>query len=155
MRCSQTELDVLLEINAALTLFQKYLQNSISSIFLTILQNLVKLIWRNSASYCNNILSFCKSNDCQISFSCQMIQYGNIIQWPPWAERLTRWNHVMLVTNSSVNIVIYVFQVVFIFSILYTVWIAISFRYRVLFWNDITPTLNILKDIVRTSRLEW
>ena len=46
----------------------------------------------------------------------QMIQYGNIIQWPPWAERLTRWNHVMLVTNSSFNIVIYVFQVALIFS---------------------------------------
>ena len=41
----------------------------------------------------------------------QMIEYGNILEWPPWAERLTRWNHVMLVTNSSVNIVIYVFQV--------------------------------------------
>ena len=40
-----------------------------------------------------------------------MIEYGNILEWPPWAERLTRWNHVMLVTNSSVNIVIYVFQV--------------------------------------------
>ena len=43
--------------------------------------------------------------------SDQMIEYGNILEWPPWAERLTRWNHVMLVTNSSVNIVIYVFQV--------------------------------------------
>ena len=40
-----------------------------------------------------------------------MIEYGNILEWPPWAERLTRLNHVMLVTNSSVNIVIYVFQV--------------------------------------------
>merc|ERR1712012_830631 len=40
----------------------------------------------------------------------QMIEYGNILEWPPWAERLTRLNHVMLVTNSSVNIVIYVFQ---------------------------------------------
>ena len=49
-----------------------------------------------------------------VTFSYQMIQYGNIIQWPPWAERLTRWNHVMLVTNSSSNIIIYVFQVVFI-----------------------------------------
>ena len=43
--------------------------------------------------------------------SHQMIEYGNILEWPPWAERLTRLNHVMLVTNSSVNIVIYVFQV--------------------------------------------
>ena len=33
------------------------------------------------------------------------------MHWPPWAERLTRWNHVMLVANSSFNIVIYVFQV--------------------------------------------
>ena len=47
-----------------------------------------------------------------VTFSYQMIQYGNIIQWPPWAERLTRWNHVMLVTNSSFNIIIYVFQVI-------------------------------------------
>ena len=47
----------------------------------------------------------------RFSLSHQMIEYGNILEWPPWAERLTRLNHVMLVTNSSVNIVIYVFQV--------------------------------------------
>ena len=47
----------------------------------------------------------------EVPLSHQMIEYGNILEWPPWAERLTRWNHVMLVTNSSVNIVIYVFQV--------------------------------------------
>ena len=46
-----------------------------------------------------------------LSLSHQMIEYGNILEWPPWAERLTRLNHVMLVTNSSANIVIYVFQV--------------------------------------------
>jgi len=38
----------------------------------------------------------------------QMLQYGTIQHWPGWADNLTRWNHLMLVINSSSNIVIYV-----------------------------------------------
>ena len=89
----------------------------------------------------------------------QMIQYGNIIQWPPWAERLTRWNHVMLVTNSSFNIVIYVFQVVFIFRIVsickwYQMWSLIQFAIECLSasikWkNDIQFFFSFI--FVRTS----
>lgn len=37
-----------------------------------------------------------------------MIQYGSLLHWPPWADNLTRWNHLMLVINSSSNIIIYV-----------------------------------------------
>jgi hypothetical protein len=40
-----------------------------------------------------------------------MVQHGTISHWPPWAERLTHWSHLMLVTNSSCNIVIYAFKV--------------------------------------------
>ena len=58
-----------------------------------------------------------------------MIQHGNIMHWPPWAERLTRWNHVMLVANSSFNIVIYVFQV--LINIKHT--IIISFSWSIIF----------------------
>ena len=40
-----------------------------------------------------------------------MVQYGTLLHWPPWAENLTRWNHLMLVINSSSNIIIYVAKV--------------------------------------------
>eukprot|EP00092_Neocalanus_flemingeri_P105384 GFUD01135086.1.p1 GENE.GFUD01135086.1~~GFUD01135086.1.p1 ORF type:complete len:137 (-),score=35.16 GFUD01135086.1:27-398(-) len=37
----------------------------------------------------------------------QMIQFGTIQFWPVWADNLTRWNHLMLVVNSSINILVY------------------------------------------------
>ena len=37
-----------------------------------------------------------------------MLQYGTLLHWPSWANDLTRWNHLMLVINSSSNIIIYV-----------------------------------------------
>ena len=40
-----------------------------------------------------------------------MVHYGTIEFWPEWADNLTRWNHLMLVTNSSINIVIYTAKV--------------------------------------------
>ena len=41
----------------------------------------------------------------------QMVHYGTIQSWPGWADNLTRWNHLMLVVNSSINIVIYTAKV--------------------------------------------
>ena len=41
-----------------------------------------------------------------------MVQYGTLLHWPPWADNLTRWNHLMLVINSSSNIIIYVAKVI-------------------------------------------
>ena len=40
-----------------------------------------------------------------------MLTYGTIKDWGGWADCLTRWNHLMLVINSSSNIVIYVAKV--------------------------------------------
>ena len=62
------------------------------------------------SGFYHNVVTLRNESIARRSISHQMIEYGNILEWPPWAERLTRWNHVMLVTNSSVNIVIYVFQ---------------------------------------------
>jgi len=38
----------------------------------------------------------------------QMVAFGELADWPPWAEVLSRWNHLMLATNASINIFIYV-----------------------------------------------
>jgi len=38
----------------------------------------------------------------------QMIYYGELVIWPPWAEVLSRLNHFMLALNASINILIYV-----------------------------------------------
>ena len=43
----------------------------------------------------------------------QMIYYGQLVDWPPWAEVLSRLNHFMLAVNASVNILIYVVKVFF------------------------------------------
>jgi hypothetical protein len=42
----------------------------------------------------------------------QMVYYGELMVWPPWAEVLSRWNHFMLAVNASINIFIYVVKVV-------------------------------------------
>ena len=41
----------------------------------------------------------------------QMVYYGELKFWPPWAEVLSRWNHFMLAVNASINIFIYVIKV--------------------------------------------
>ena len=41
----------------------------------------------------------------------QMVYYGELTFWPPWADVLTRWNHFMLAVNASINIFIYVVKV--------------------------------------------
>ena len=41
----------------------------------------------------------------------QMICYGELVIWPPWAEVLSRLNHFMLALNASINILIYVAKV--------------------------------------------
>ena len=41
----------------------------------------------------------------------QMIYYGELVIWPPWAEILSRLNHFMLALNASINILIYVVKV--------------------------------------------
>ena len=41
----------------------------------------------------------------------QMVYYGELMVWPPWAEVLSRWNHFMLAMNASINIFIYVVKV--------------------------------------------
>ena len=46
-----------------------------------------------------------------LKISGQMVQYGKLLFWPNWADNLTRWNHLMLVINSSSNIIIYVAKV--------------------------------------------
>ena len=40
-----------------------------------------------------------------------MVQYGTTKSWPWWADNLSRWNHLMLVVNSSINILIYTAKV--------------------------------------------
>ena len=40
-----------------------------------------------------------------------MVHYGTIQFWPVWADNLTRLNHLMLVVNSSINIIIYTAKV--------------------------------------------
>ena len=37
----------------------------------------------------------------------QMIYFGSLVYWPEWANNLTYINHLMLVINSSINILIY------------------------------------------------
>ena len=105
-----------------------------------------------------------------------MIQHGNIMHWPPWAERLTRWNHVMLVANSSFNIVIYVFQVLikikhaiisFSWSImspsstssrdvwnfpLTKFWIAQDFKFRRALWEHIMCLASQVREEGRRAR---
>ena len=44
-------------------------------------------------------------------YKFQMVHYGTIQFWPAWADNLTRLNHLMLVVNSSVNILIYTAKV--------------------------------------------
>ena len=41
----------------------------------------------------------------------QVIYYGDLLYWPPWAEVLSRFNHLMLAVNASINILIYVVKV--------------------------------------------
>ena len=41
----------------------------------------------------------------------QMFWFGDIKDWPPWANTLTHLNHLFLVINSSSNIIIYVAKV--------------------------------------------
>ena len=41
----------------------------------------------------------------------QMVYYGELMVWPPWAEVLSRWNHFKLAVNASINIFIYVVKV--------------------------------------------
>ena len=36
---------------------------------------------------------------------------GELMSWPPWAEQLCRFNHLMLAVNASINILIYVAKV--------------------------------------------
>ena len=40
-----------------------------------------------------------------------MFWFGDIKDWPPWANTLTHLNHLFLVINSSSNIIIYVAKV--------------------------------------------
>ena len=42
----------------------------------------------------------------------QMMYYGELVDWPPWAEILSKWNHLMLTVNASINIIIYVIKVI-------------------------------------------
>ena len=37
---------------------------------------------------------------------------GELMSWPPWAEVLCRFNHLMLAINSSINIIIYMAKVI-------------------------------------------
>ena len=48
----------------------------------------------------------------------QMIYYGKLVIWPPWAEILSRLNHFMLALNASINIFIYVAKVLLLVCIL-------------------------------------
>ena len=41
----------------------------------------------------------------------QVLYYGELLYWPPWAEVLSKWNHLMLTINASINIFIYVVKV--------------------------------------------
>ena len=41
----------------------------------------------------------------------QVIYNGDLLYWPPWAEVLSRFNHLMLAVNASINILIYVVKV--------------------------------------------
>ena len=40
-----------------------------------------------------------------------MISYGELLFWPPWAQVLSKCNHLMLTINASINIFIYVIKV--------------------------------------------
>jgi hypothetical protein len=40
-----------------------------------------------------------------------MLHYGEVRQWPTWAEILSQLNHFLLGINSSSNIIIYVAKV--------------------------------------------
>ena len=56
---------------------------------------------------------FCHStklvtNTCE---AYQMIRYGRLVNWPDWADVLSKWNHLMLAVNASINIIIYVIKV--------------------------------------------
>ena len=42
-----------------------------------------------------------------------MVHYSTIQSWPVWADNLSRWNHLMLVVNSSINILIYTAKVAY------------------------------------------
>ena len=46
-----------------------------------------------------------------ILFFLQMVRYRTIQFWPSWADNLTRFNHLSLVINSSINIIIYTAKV--------------------------------------------
>ena len=48
---------------------------------------------------------------CNLYEAWQMYNHGKIKDWPPWVDTLTRWNHVLLALNSSINIVIYAAKV--------------------------------------------
>ena len=41
----------------------------------------------------------------------QVLYLGRLMYWPPWAEVLSRFNHLMLAVNASINIFIYVIKV--------------------------------------------
>ena len=58
----------------------------------------------------------------------QMLFYGQLKSWPPWAEILSRCNHLMLAINASVNIFIYVVKVEAGASVLSL--LAVAYRYN-------------------------
>ena len=41
----------------------------------------------------------------------QMIYYGQLMDWPLWADVISKLNHFMLAVNASINIIIYVIKV--------------------------------------------
>lgn len=41
----------------------------------------------------------------------QMLLYGQLLEWPLWAEILSRCNYFMLALNASINIFVYVVKV--------------------------------------------
>ena len=68
-----------------------------------------------AALMCSIVFVFLCCHFCKLFLNLyeavQMMQYGTIKHWPTWADNLTRWNHLMLVINSSSNIFIYVIKV--------------------------------------------
>ena len=40
-----------------------------------------------------------------------MIYYGQLMDWPLWADVISKLNHFMLAVNASINIIIYVIKV--------------------------------------------
>ena len=60
----------------------------------------------------------------------QMIYYGQLLTWPPWAEILSRWNHFMLAVNASINILIYVIKVLSFWSMPSRKIIIQDFKFR-------------------------